>query len=148
MYDKYIKESLKLAKKAYKNNDVPVGCVIVNIFDGEIIACGYNKKNRKQNALYHAELVAIDEACKLVGTWHLDDFMLITTLEPCMMCLGAINEVRIPILIYGTEYKKCKNYNIKQMFKGQKIVNLKNEECSKLLSDFFEKMRKEQKNVL
>ena len=128
------------AKKAYRKDEIPVGCVIV--CENEIIACGYNKKECKNNALMHAEIIAIDKACKKLGSWRLDNCDIYVTLEPCMMCMGAIIESRIRNVYYGTKSKG------KQMYVSDKIdgiVNLyyvNDVDCSKILSDFFINKRK------
>ena len=88
------------AKIAYKLDEIPVGCAI---FRGdELIACGYNEKERENDAIRHAEIVAISRACRKLGSWRLDDCSLYVTLEPCMMCIGAIMESRIKNIYYGT----------------------------------------------
>lgn len=140
MVEKYMKMALFEAKKAYFEDEIPVGCVIV--YKNEVIACGYNEKESKNSAIRHAEIVAIEEACGKLGTWRLDDCDLYVTLEPCMMCLGGIIEARIKNVYFG-----AKNYG-KQMYDKDKIkevVNLSfvdNDACSKILSIFFANKRK------
>ena len=92
-------EALNLAHEAYAEGDVPVGAVIVK--DGKIIATGRNMREKKQNALSHAEIEAINNACKELGSWRLDDCEMYVTLEPCPMCTGAIINARIKTLIFG-----------------------------------------------
>lgn len=128
------------AKKAYFDDEIPVGCVIV--YENEVIACGYNEKESKNSAIRHAEIVAIEDACGKLGTWRLDNCDLYVTLEPCMMCLGAIIEARIKNVYFGTKNNNEQMYN-KSKIEG--IVNLSfvdNEACSKILSDFFVNKRK------
>lgn len=91
------------AEKAYKKNDVPIGCVIVK--EGRIISKAHNKKEIKKNAIMHAEIIAIAKACKKLKTWHLDDCVLYTTVEPCMMCTGAIIQSRIKKIYYSISNK-------------------------------------------
>ena len=128
------------AKKAYCEDEIPVGCVIVH--KNEIIACGYNEKESKNSAIRHAEIVAIEEACGKLGTWHLDDCDLYVTLEPCMMCLGAIIESRIKNVYFGTKNNSKQMYD-KNKIKGVvKLSFVDNDACSKILSDFFVNKRK------
>lgn len=102
-----MKMALLEAKKAYCEDEIPVGCVIVH--KNEIIACGYNEKESKNSAIRHAEIVAIEAACGKLGSWRLDDCDLYVTLEPCMMCLGAIIEARIKNVYFGPKIiaNKC-----------------------------------------
>ena len=140
MNEYFMKMAYCEAKKAYKNDEIPVGCVIV--CENEIVACGCNKKERKNNALMHAEIIAIDKACRKLGSWRLDNCDIYVTLEPCMMCMGAIIESRIRNVYYGTKNKN------EQMYVSDKIdgiVNLyyvNDVDCSKILSDFFINKRK------
>lgn len=90
---KYMQIAIKEAKKAAKRGDVPVGAVIV--YKNKIIAKAHNKKQLRRNSLKHAELLVINKACKKLKTWHLDECTIYVTLEPCMMCTGAIIESRI-----------------------------------------------------
>ena len=128
------------AKIAYNLDEIPVGCAI---FRGdELIACGYNEKEEKNDAIRHAELVAISRACRKLGSWRLDDCSLYVTLEPCMMCMGAIIESRIKKVYFGTKNNSEQMYD-KNMIKNAVDVELiENSECSKLLSDFFKNKRK------
>ena len=132
----YMNIALSLAKKAYNKNEVPVGAIIVK--NNKIISKAYNKKESKHNPIYHAELIAISKACKKLKTWHLDNCILYTTLEPCMMCSGAIEQSRIKKIIYGTE-----NYNCGYISKLSTISteNLNNKECNLLLKKFFKSKR-------
>lgn len=135
-YEYYMKIAETLAKKAYKKNEVPVGAVIVK--NNMIIAKAYNKKETKHNPIYHAELIAISKACKKLKTWHLDDCILYVTLEPCMMCCGAIQQSRIKTIIYGTE-----NYNYGYLSKLSNLdsKNINSSECAELLKKFFKSKR-------
>ncbi len=99
MNEKYMKEALRLAKKAATIGEVPVGAVIVQ--NDQIIARGYNRREIDQNGLAHAELIAIQKACKKTGFWRLEDCTLYVTLEPCPMCTGAIINTRIPKVVIG-----------------------------------------------
>ena len=140
MKEYFMKMAYCEAKKAYRKDEIPVGCVIV--CENEILACGYNKKECKNNALMHAEIIAIDKACKKLGSWRLDNCDIYVTLEPCMMCMGAIIESRIRNVYYGTKSKG------EQMYVSDKIDGIVNlyyvydVDCSKILSDFFINKRK------
>lgn len=147
----YMKEAIKEAKKAYKLNEVPVGCVIV--IDNKIIARAHNLRHNKKNTLYHAELIAINEACNKLGRWILDDASIYVTLEPCLMCSGAIIQARFKRLIYGKNEPKfgCVESYIK-IFDNPRFNhhvevrgNICGEEIETLMVDFFHNLRK-QKN--
>ncbi len=138
----YMELALKEANKAYTKGDVPVGTVIV--YKNKIIAKSYNKKEKNNNAVKHAELIAIDQACKKLKTWHLEECTLYTTLEPCLMCTGAIIQSRISEIYYAAsninfgETDTLKKYN-----KQIKIHSgLLEKESSKLLKKFFKEKRK------
>lgn len=140
------------AKKALVNEDVPIGCVIV--YQGKIIARGYNKRNKKKTTLAHAELDAIAKASRVIGDWRLEDSTMYVTLEPCQMCAGAIVQARIPRVVIGCMNPKagCAGsiLNLLQMqeFNHQVDVvrGVREEECSKMLSDFFRKLRERKKS--
>ncbi len=142
----YMKEAIKEAQKAYENDEVPVGAVIVH--DGKIIARGYNKKEKKQDATEHAEIVAIRKAAKKLGTWRLNDCDIYVTLEPCPMCSGTIINSRIHKLIFGAYDLKggCVTSKVKLFEKGLfnhnvEIEEMPIKESEKLLKDFFSSRR-------
>ena len=97
--ERYMGYAITQAKKALVNEDVPIGCVIV--YQGKIIARGYNKRNKKKTTLAHGELDAIAKASKVLGDWRLEDCTMYVTLEPCQMCAGAIVQARIPRVVIG-----------------------------------------------
>lgn len=142
MNEKYMALAINEAEKAYKKNDVPIGCVIVK--DGKIISKAHNKKELKKNAIMHAEIIAIAKACKKLKTWRLDDCVLYTTVEPCMMCTGAIIQSRIKKIYYSISNKsfgELENYHLK----NKKIFiqnNILNEESKKIMQQFFKEKRK------
>lgn len=140
MKEYFMKMAYCEAKKAYKNDEIPVGCVIV--CENEIVACGYNKKERKNNALMHAEIIAIDKACKKLGSWRLDNCDIYVTLEPCMMCMGAIIESRIRNIYYGTKNKNEQMYVFDMVDRFVNLYNVNDADCSKILSNFFINKRK------
>lgn len=128
------------AKIAYNLDEIPVGCAI---FRGdELISCGYNEKEEKNDAIMHAELVAISRACRKLGSWRLDDCSLYVTLEPCMMCIGAIMESRIKNIYYGTIRQGVQMYNKTTVEPYVSLNYIKSNKCSEILSDFFKKKRK------
>ncbi len=149
--EKFMKEAIRQAKKAEAIGDVPIGCVIVS--QDRIIARGYNKRNKDKTVLAHAELLAMRKACRLVGDWRLEDCTMYITLEPCQMCAGAIVQARIPRVVIGSMNAKagCAGsvLNILEMdqFNHQCQVTrgVLEEECSSMLSDFFSRLRKKQK---
>ena len=145
--EKYMKEALKQAKKAYALGEVPIGCVIVH--EGKIIGRGYNRRNTDKNTLAHAEITAINKASKVIGDWRLEECTLYVTLEPCQMCAGAIVQARIPEVVMGCMNPKagCAGsiLNILEMpqFNHQVKVTrgILEAECSQILKTFFEELR-------
>ncbi len=142
----YINLAYKEALKALAIDEVPIGAVIV--LDGKVIARGYNKRETKNNALAHAEIVAINKACKKLNSWRLEDATLYVTLEPCAMCAGAIIQSRIKNVVYGAyDYRFGAHKSIINLFdvKFNHMVNVKGgveeEKCSKLIKDFFKQLR-------
>lgn len=139
---KYMELALKEANKAYIKGDVPVGTIIV--YKNKIIAKAYNKKEKNNNAVKHAELIAIDQACRKLKTWHLEECTLYTTLEPCLMCTGAIIQSRIGEIYYATSNPNFGEIdNLKKYNKQIKInKGLLEKESSELLKKFFKEKRK------
>lgn len=144
----FMEEAIKEAKIALKKEEVPIGAVIVK--NGEIISKGHNLREKKKNALMHAEMIAIDKACKKLRDWRLEDCEIYITLEPCPMCAGAITNARIKKVIYGAKDKTSQDglcekiltsnrLNHKTTFVQEKSYE---EECSNLLTDFFKQRRK------
>ncbi len=149
----YMRLAIKEALKAEKIDEVPIGCVIV--LNGEVIGRGYNKREKLENSLAHAEIVAINKACKKINSWRLEDATMYITLEPCVMCSGAIIQSRIKKVIYGAyDYRFGAHKSIINLFdvKFNHMVDIKGglleEECSNLIKDFFKRLRVEKKNLL
>lgn len=146
--EKWMKEAIKQAKKAAKKDEVPIGCVIVK--DDQIIARAYNKREMKQCSTAHAEILAIEKACKKLGSWRLEDCDLYVTLEPCPMCSGAIIQSRIRNVIFGAYDPKggCmgSNMNINDVRGFNHYPDIEGgilqDECSRLLKEFFKAKRK------
>lgn len=145
--EKYMRQAITQAKKAAKLGEVPVGAVIVR--NGEVISRAYNRRECDKNALRHAEITAIDRACKKLGGWRLCGCTLYVTLEPCPMCAGAIINSRIERVVYGCRDTKAGSVDtVQQMFelpynhKPELLSNVLADECSNLLSDFFRDLRK------
>lgn len=147
----YMKEAIKEAIKAGKKGEIPVGAVIV--YNGKIIARGRNKREKTQNALLHAEIVAINKACKKLHSWRLENADIYVTLEPCPMCAGAISNARIKRVFYSASDNSDSREIIDRIFSSTRL-NHKVEliqgkyqtESSKLLSDFFKSKRLSRKN--
>ncbi|QOV19593.1 tRNA adenosine(34) deaminase TadA [Blautia liquoris] len=150
-HEYYMKEAIKQARKAEKIMEVPIGCVIV--YEGEIIARGYNRRNTDKNTLSHAELNAIKKASRKLGDWRLEGCTMYVTLEPCQMCAGAMVQSRIDEVVIGCMNSKagCAGsvLNLLQVptFNHQvKITSgVLNDECSEMMSGFFQKLREKKK---
>ena len=137
MNEKYMKIAINEAKKALKYNEVPVGAVIVK--DDRIISKAHNIKEKKKDAIKHAEIIAISKACKKLKNWRLDDCIIYTTMEPCMMCCGAIQQSRIKKIVYGTSNE---NYGYTRELNDVKIISkICENECRELVQSFFKKRR-------
>lgn len=146
-HEYYMKEAIRQAKKAEKLMEVPIGCVIV--YEGKIIARGYNRRNTDKNTLSHAEMNAIKKASKKLGDWRLEGCTMYVTLEPCQMCAGAIVQSRIDEVVIGCMNPKAGcagsvlNLLEVQEFNHQvKITKgVMEEECSQMMSEFFRRLR-------
>lgn len=141
MDEKYIEMTVKLAEKAARKGDFPVGAIIVK--NNKIISKAYNTKERKNNAICHAEIIAIEKACKKLKTWHLDDCILYSSLEPCMMCTGAIIQSRIKRIVYSHANQNfgAIESNNNYIFKNIQIDKVENKENLVLIKDFFKLKR-------
>lgn len=146
----YMKRALELAKQAAEDGEVPVGAVVVK--DGEIVGTGRNRREKDKNALAHAELEAINEACKRLGGWRLWQCDIYVTLEPCPMCTGAIINSRLRRLVYGASDKKagsCKSvvnlFELPYNHRPEVVGGVEENECAAILSDFFKTLRKNNK---
>lgn len=145
--EKYMKEAIRQAKKAYALGEVPIGCVIV--YGGKIIGRGYNRRNTDKNTLAHAEITAINKASKKMGDWRLEGCTLYVTLEPCQMCAGAIVQARVDEVVMASMNPKagCAGsiLNILEMPEFNHQVKITRgvleEECSHMLTNFFKELR-------
>ena len=144
----YMNQALNQAKQALKLEEVPVGAIIVK--DGEIIAKAHNIKETKQDATKHAEILAIQKACKKLGVWRLTGCEMYVTLEPCTMCAGALIQSRIDKLYIGTMDSKtgaCGSVlNVLEDYPFNHKIEVENnilqKDCEKILKDFFKELRK------
>ncbi|MCQ2508200.1 MAG: tRNA adenosine(34) deaminase TadA [Dorea sp.] len=145
--EKYMKEAIKQAKKAYKLGETPIGCVIV--YQDQIIARGYNRRTIDKNTLAHAEISAIRKASRKMNDWRLEECTMYVTLEPCQMCAGAIVQSRMTRVVVGAMNPKagCAGsiLNLLQMDQFNHQVDLTTgvlvEECSGLMKSFFKELR-------
>lgn len=135
----YMGKAIEKAKEAYKLDEVPIGAVIVK--DNKIIASSFNHKELDNVATYHAEILAINEACLKLNTWHLDDCTLYTTVEPCMMCTGAIKQARISRVVFGTSNDAFGYLSKLNDSKIDVVAGVLSDECLSLLSSFFKNKR-------
>ncbi len=143
---RYMNEAIALAKEAGASGDIPVGAVVVK--DGSIVGRGFNRRERDKSAVSHAEILAIEEACRALGDWHLDSCELYVTLEPCPMCAGAIINARIGTVVYGAKepnFGSCgsvinlfeERYGYHPKLYGGVLA----EDCAALLTNFFAGLR-------
>lgn len=146
MENRFMLEALRLAQKSYDEGEVPVGAVVVK--GDEIVGAGRNRREYGKNALYHAELEAIDNACKRLGGWRLWQCDLYVTLEPCPMCAGAIINSRIKSVYFGAYDSKAGSFgsivnfnNIAYNHKPEIIGGVMQDECSEILTRFFKQLR-------
>lgn len=145
--ERYMREAVKQAKKAYALGEVPIGCIIV--YENKIIGRGYNRRNTDKNTLAHAEITAIRKASKVIGDWRLEGCTMYVTLEPCQMCAGAIVQARISRVVMACMNPKagCAGsvLNILDMpaFNHQVeiVQGILEEECSQMLKVFFKELR-------
>lgn len=150
-YEFFMKEAYKEAIKAYKLDEVPIGCVIV--YNNNIIARAYNQRNTLKNSLKHAEIIAIDEACSVIKDWRLEDCTLFVTVEPCPMCAGAILQSRISKVVFATKNNKagcCGSIlnilnNNSFNHRVEVVEGILLEQCSLLMKNFFKNIRKRAK---
>ena len=142
----YMKRAIARAKAAADAGEVPIGAVLVK--DGKILSTGRNMREKKRNALLHAEIVAIDRACKKLNAWRLEGCTLYVTMEPCPMCAGAIINARIPRVVFGCYDRKAgvfgsvldlQDYRFNHYY--EVTGGVLEEECAGLLSDFFSSLR-------
>lgn len=152
--EKFMKRALELAEEAFREGEVPVGAVVVKKTTGEIIGEGRNKRETAKNALAHAEIIAIDEACRRLGGWRLPECAIYVTLEPCPMCCGAIINSRIDDVIFGAyDFKSGSAVSVQKMFKypynyrPTVTGGVLEEECSAVLSAFFKELRIKKKKT-
>ncbi|MEG0264590.1 MAG: tRNA adenosine(34) deaminase TadA [Erysipelotrichaceae bacterium] len=151
MHEKYMREAIKQAKKAERIDEVPIGAIIVK--DGIVIARAYNLREKKQLSTAHAEVIAIEKACRKLKTWRLEGCTLYVTLEPCAMCSGAIMLSRIDCVVYGAKDPKggcidsCISMYEQSGFNHYPttISGVLEDECSELLKSFFKNKREIQK---
>lgn len=148
--EKYMKEAIKEAKKAEQKGEVPIGAIIVK--DDKIVARAHNLRETKMNSLKHAEIIAIDKACKKLGNFRLEDCELYVTVEPCLMCAGAIVQSRIKKVYFGTPDEKygavvsvANAFDIKSNHKVQLEQGICKCECQTIIKNFFKKIRDEKK---
>ena len=147
-----MEKAIELAKEAGAEGEVPVGAVVVRRSAGEIIGVGRNRRELAKNALAHAEIEAIDDACRRLGGWRLPDCAVYVTLEPCPMCCGAIINARIDEVFFGAyDPKSGSAVTVQRMFelpynyRPTVTGGLMEEECSRLLSEFFRSLREKKR---
>ncbi len=147
----YMKRALMLAKEAADEGEAPIGAIVVR--NGEIIAEGRNRREKDKNALGHAEIEAIDNACKRLGGWRLIGCTIYVTLEPCPMCAGAIINSRIERVVFGAYDKKAGScgsvtnlFQLPYNHKPELVGGVLEDECSAALTDFFKDLRKQKQS--
>ena len=147
---KYMKKAIHYAGRSILSDDVPIGCVIVK--NNKIIGYGYNKKEELKSPIAHAEIMAINMAAKNLNSYHLEDCDIYVTLEPCLMCVGAILNARIKNLYFGARNKRfgavISHQKIEKLITNHKISyesGILERECASLISNFFSDLRKRSK---
>ena len=150
--EKYMKAALKLAQKAADEGEVPVGAVVV--CDGKIVGRGRNRRETKKNALHHAEIEAIEKACKKLGGWRLHRCDLYVTLEPCPMCAGARINSRMKTVYYGAPDPKAGScgslinlFALPYNHQPALVSGVLEQECADILRNFFRELRKKRKEI-
>ena len=145
--NEFMKKAIELAKISADELEVPVGAVVV--LNGEIVGRGRNRREKEKNALCHAEIEAINDACKRLGGWRLWQCEMYVTLEPCPMCAGAVINSRIKKVTFGAYDKKAGSFgsvvdfnSLPYNHKPEIVGGVDEEECSLLLTDFFKNLRK------
>ena len=149
MQNKFMLAALKCAQQAFDDGEVPIGAVVV--CDGKIISRGHNRRTKRQIATAHAEIEAIEKACKKLNSWRLPECELYVTLEPCPMCMGAMLNARIKKVYFGAY--EAKGRSLTEQLAEANLVNHKieveggimKEECAGILSAFFSQMRERTK---
>lgn len=146
----FMEEALRLAAEAAAEGEVPIGCVVT--LEDQIVGRGRNRRETKKNALHHAEVLAIDEACRTLGGWRLHKCRLYVTLEPCPMCAGAIINARIPVVVYGAKDPKAGSlssivnlFDLPYNHQPQVISGVLEERCGTILRDFFRALRQKKR---
>ena len=144
----YMREALKEAKRAYLKNETPIGAVAV--YEDKIIARAHNLRETKQSTLKHAELQVIEKACKSVGSWRLENVSIYVTLEPCVMCAGAMIQARVKNVYYGAKNDRfgahqgpINLFSVPFNHQIQITGGILEEECSSLITSFFKELRKD-----
>ncbi len=138
----YMELALNQAQKAFKKKEIPIGCVIVK--NGKVLAKAYNTREKSKSAIAHAEILAIKKACKRVKNWRLEDAEIFVTVEPCLMCMGAILNARIKSVYFGAKNTSMENAKIDYTksilnHKVNVYAGIKEEECASLLKSFFKR---------
>ncbi len=149
----YMEEALLEAGKAYEEDEVPIGAIIV--YHNKIIARGHNEKEKRINSLAHAEMIAINEACHYLHSRYLDDCTMYVTIEPCIMCAGAIINARIPRVVIGAGNKRFGGLMVLMEELDPKLFNhhpeitlgIKEEECANIMQTYFKKKRSEKNGL-
>lgn len=150
--EEWMRQALTLAREAAREGEVPVGAVVV--CGDRVVGTGRNRRETGKNALFHAELEAIDQACRTLGGWRLWQCELYVTLEPCPMCAGAIINARIPRVVFGAKDRKAGScgsvmnlFELPYNHRPELMSGVLEEECAALLTDFFRKLRNGKEDV-
>ena len=152
--ERFMKEAIRQARKAYAIGEVPIGCVIV--YEGRVIARGYNRRTIDKNTLAHAELLAIRKASRKLDDWRLEGCTMYVTLEPCQMCSGAIIQARIPKVVVGCMNPKagCAGSILNLLdvpqfnHQAELVTGVVVEECSLMMKEFFKELREKKKAAI
>ena len=148
--EQFMAAALELAREAAREGEVPIGCVVT--LGDRIVGRGRNGREIGKNALHHAEILAIDEACRTLGGWRLWQCELYVTLEPCPMCAGAIINARIPRVVYGAKDPKAGSvdslvslFDLGYNHRPEVVSGVLEAECAEMLRDFFRSLREKKR---
>ncbi len=145
MKEKFMQEALIAAKKGLSDNEIPIGAIVV--YNNEVVGIGYNQREQTNKISSHAEINALEAASQVLGTWKLEGCELYVTVEPCLMCYGAILQSRIKKLYIGSQQQKFKKTTYRHFIEEStiEVETIELLECKTIMQNFFQNMRNKEK---